>query len=110
MNAYEGLGAPGLLICLTVMHLFGHVLPWAALLLMVIRPQGGSLALGLALAAVTCQIFQRIMLASRFRLPLLTAPLHALGVLGMVLVQWDSFRLHRSGRRAWRGRVAGASA
>jgi len=48
------------------------------------------------------------MLATRFKLPLPTALLHPCGVLMMVLVQWDSFRLHRAGKRAWRGRVAGA--
>ena len=109
-NAYEGLGSPGLLIFLTVMHLLGHVLPWIALLALIIRPQGITIALGLAIAAAACHLFQRALLARRFGLPLLTAPLHVFGVLGMVLVQWDSFRLHRSGQRAWRGRVAGASA
>lgn len=105
-NAYEGLGSPGLLVFLTVLHLLGHLLPWAVLFTAIFFGTGFSLILVLAAAAIGIQIAQRTVLARRFRLPLLTAPLHPLGVLAMVLVQWDSYRLHRTGKRSWRGRGA----
>lgn len=108
-NAYEGLGSLGLLIFLTIMHLLGHVLPWLALIFLLATGRGISLDAGLALLACGCHITQRAMLSTRFALPLLTAPLHPLGVLAMTLVQWDSYRLQRSGRRSWRGRIAGAA-
>lgn len=107
-NAYEGLGSPGLLVFLTVMHLLGHVLPWIAVVGLAVSGEVASLGFVLAVLACACQVAQRLVLAGRFRLPLMTAPLHPLGVVMMVLVQWDSYRLHRSGRRTWRGRVAGA--
>jgi len=106
-NAYEGLGSPGLLIFLTIMHLLGHVLPWIAAVWLILDAVA-FLPLILAGAACACHVVQRGMLATRFKLPLPTALLHPCGVLMMVLVQWDSFRLHRAGKRAWRGRVAGA--
>ena len=109
-NAYEGLGSPGLLIFLTVLHLLGHVLPWLAALVLLVAGEAASLPFALATLAIACHAGQRLLLARRLRLPAITALVHPLGVLMMVLVQWDSFRLHRSGKRAWRGRVAGAEA
>lgn len=109
-NAYEGLGSPGLLVFLTVLHLMGHVLPWLAAVALLATGAEFSWALVLALAACACHVVQRGLLAFRFGLPFLTALFHPLGVLMMVLVQWDSYRLHRTGKRAWRGRIAGAGA
>lgn len=105
-NAYEGLGSPGLLIFLTTIHLLGHVLPIVAVVALLISGSGFTLAVGLGLAAYACQVAQRAALARWFGLPLVTAPLHPLGVLAMIVVQWDSFRVHRAGRRSWRGRTA----
>lgn len=107
-NAYEGLGSPALLIFLTLMHLVGHILPWLAILALIIDGRASSTPFALAVAACLTHLVQRFLIASRFRLPISTAPLHPVGILAMVLVQWDSFRLQLSGRRAWRGRVAGA--
>jgi glycosyltransferase involved in cell wall biosynthesis len=108
-NAYEGLGSVGLLVFLTVMHLAGHVFPWIALAALVLAGAWGAPALWLAAAATACHLAQRTLMARRFQLPILTAPLHPLGVLAMVLVQWDSYRLQRAGKRAWRGRTAGTA-
>lgn len=107
-NAYEGLGSVGLLAFLTVLHLLGHVLPWIVAAILLARGQAVSAAMLLAVLAIACQLAQRLLLARRLELPILTAPLHPLGVLTMTLVQWHSYRLHRSGRRTWRGRTAAA--
>ncbi len=109
-NAFEGLGSLGLLCFLTILHLIGHVLPYVAFIALLALGRLGSVAGALVLLAIACHLAQRLLLANRFRLPTLTAPLHPIGVLGMTLVQWDSFRLQRIGRRSWRGRTApGAS-
>ena len=109
-NAFEGLGSLGLLCFLTILHLIGHVLPYVAFIALLALGRLGSVAGALVLLAIACHLAQRLLLANRFRLPTLTAPLHPIGVLGMTVVQWDSFRLQRIGRRSWRGRTApGAS-
>ena len=117
-NAYEGLGSIGLLVFLTVLHVVGHVLPWLVVigagLLLASRPAGvWPLGLGdpwaglLALLAIATAVSQRAMLAVAFRHPLWIAAAHPVGVAMMTLVQWHSFALHVTGRRAWRGRVQG---
>lgn len=105
-NAYEGLGSVGLLSFLTVMHVIGHLLPWVAAVALLVSGKAASLAMVLALACIGSHLAQRLLLASRLKLPALTALVHPLGVLAMTLVQWDSYRLHRMGRRSWRGRTA----
>jgi glycosyltransferase involved in cell wall biosynthesis len=110
-NAYEGLGSFGLLLLLTVLHAVGHLLPWAYLIAAATEPAWRNpWAIGLSLAAIALALVQRAMLAKRFRHPLWVVPLHPLSVLLMTLVQWDSLRLHLTGRRSWRGRVAGETA
>ncbi|MCA9288575.1 MAG: glycosyltransferase [Phycisphaerales bacterium] len=117
-NAYEGLGSVGLLVFLTVLHVLGHVLPWLVVIgagvLLVSGPTGAwPLGLGdpwaglLALLAIAIAVAQRAMLAVAFRHPIWIAVVHPVGVAMMTLVQWHSFALHITGRRAWRGRVQG---
>ncbi|MEZ6235683.1 MAG: glycosyltransferase family 2 protein [Phycisphaerales bacterium] len=117
-NAYEGLGSVGLLAFLTVLHAVGHLLPWLVVigagLLLASRPTGvWPLGLGdpwaglLALLAIVIAVGQRAMLAVAFRHPIWIAAAHPVGVAMMTLVQWHSFVLHVTGRRAWRGRVQG---
>lgn len=105
-NAFEGLGSVGLLVFLTVMHLVGHLLPWVAAVVLLALGEAFSLAMVLALLCIAAHTVQRLLLAARLKLPALTALLHPFGVLAMTLVQWDSYRLHRSGKRSWRGRTA----
>lgn len=130
-NAYEGLGSPGLLIFLTLLHALGHVLPWLVVAVAAIDrtigvPTNLAAAFGLrhrladrtalvfAACAVIMAIVQRLVLAQRLRqgkLGFLAAFLHPIGVIAMTAVQWYSLFLHLTGRRAWRGRLAtGASA
>ena len=110
-NAFEGLGSVGLLCFLTVMHLLGHILPWAVLLGALAGVIEARLTISLAGAIVAMNLLQRLALSRRFRQPLWPAFAHPLGVLAMTLVQWHSLALDLMGRRAWRGRagVSGAA-
>lgn len=105
-NAYEGVGSPGLLIFLTLLHLGGHAAAW------IIWPL--ALAMGWspliwapALAACVLQLTQRAMIARRVGHAWASVWLHPIGVTLMTAVQWWSWHLQRAGKRAWRGRVQG---
>lgn len=120
-NAFEGLGSIGLLGFITLVHLLAHVLPWVVVLLWVFIPafvtaaphdepsMAGFAATGLVFAAlaVLANILQRTLLMVRFRQPIVGVLLHPIGVLLMTAIQWRSWWLHITGRRVWRGRVAG---
>jgi len=106
-NAYEGLGNLGLLAFITVWHLVGHLVPWAVCLSWDSRSET-SVALVLAVAAITCALTYRTLLCLRFRQSWLNVPLHPISIATLTAVQWWSLWLHRTGRRGWKGRVAGA--
>ena len=116
-NAFEGLGSLGLLIFITVWHLLGHLLPWVVITAAVAqmltqsdasreRPQT---ALILALLAVASGLLYRVLLAARFRQSWLNVPLHPISIAMLTAVQWWSLWLDRTGRRGWKGRVAGST-
>lgn len=104
-NLYEGLGSPALLIFLTLVHLLGHLLPWPGLALALVAQPPRHAAAGLFAAAIALALTQRLLLALRLRHSVAGALLHPLGVLMMTAIQWHSYALYRTGRRAWRGRV-----
>lgn len=104
-NAFEGLGSLGLLVFVTFLHLIGHILPFAVLLAALTPLRPAPLELFAALAAVLIALAQRTLLARRFAHHPLTIPLHPVGVALMTIIQWRSYYLHRTGRRAWRGRT-----
>lgn len=107
-NAFEGLGSMALLLFVTVLHLVGHVLPPAYLIAAAAVPAWRDpLAIGLAAGAIAIALLERVLLARRLRQPLSTALLHPVAVPLSIAVQWRSWWLHRTGRRQWRGRVAG---
>lgn len=96
-NATEGMAKPIALPVWTAVLAGGQVLP---LVLMLASP---SWQAGLALAA---GVGTRLVLAARFRQPLVSALLHPLGVLALLVVQWFSLvRAWRGGRATWRGRA-----
>jgi len=112
-NAFEGLNSIGLLIFLTVLHVVGHLTPWAILPAAALADPIRTTPAALAGVAIACALAQRIVLAARLRHSLLGAVLHPLGVALMTLIQWRSLFLHLSGKRSWRGRTlapAGSSA
>jgi len=108
-NAFEGLGSVGLLVFITVYHLLGQILPWIAV---GVAAATGVWSLGAALAggAIACALLLRLLLARRFRQSMANIPLHPASILVLAAVQWWSLWLHRTGRRGWKGRVAGARA
>ena len=116
-NAFEGLGSLGLLIFITVWHVLGHLLPWvvitAAATQMLTQSDASrerpQTALVLAVLAVVCALLYRALLAARFRQAWLNVPLHPISIAMLTAVQWWSLWLDRTGRRGWKGRVAGST-
>jgi hypothetical protein len=96
-NATEGMAKPAALPIWTVILGGGQVLP---ALLMVLAPSAP------AAAALLCGIGLRLLLAARFRQPVLSAVLHPLGVAGLLGIQWWSLlRAAGGGKATWRGRA-----
>jgi len=108
-NAFEGLGSEALLIFLTITHALAHVLPWIALPTLLIIDRSSTTPIALAAAAVTIALVHRIILAARFQQPWIAVPLHPIAILFTILIQWQSWRLHRQGNRSWRGRTTSAA-
>ncbi len=110
-NAYEGLGSLGLLLFITLWHVVGHIVPWVVLLWIVLRPgdnRAETLSAGvLAVLAIGCALVYRTLLCLRFRQSWLNVPLHPVSIMALGAVQWWSLWLDRTGRRGWKGRVAG---
>ena len=96
-NATEGMAKPGALPVWTTILGGGQVLP---AVLMLAAPSGP------AALALSASIGLRLLLAVRFRQPLVSALLHPVGVLGLLAVQWWSLlRAARGGKATWRGRA-----
>ena len=108
-NAYEGLGSPVVLVVFTVLEAFGILLPW--IWLPVMLAQGtAAMPLGptvLASFAIGAQLVQRTLLARRFAQPWECVALHPVTIALLLAIQWRSWWLHLTKRRAWRGRTAG---
>jgi hypothetical protein len=96
-NATEGMAKPIALPVWTCILGGGQVLPVALLLL---APDPA------AAVALAGGILMRLVLAWRFRQPVISALLHPLGVVGVLIVQWASLLRALRGRPAtWRGRA-----
>ena len=96
-NATEGMAKPLALPVWTMILGGGAVLP---VLLLMTRP-GPLTAL-----ACFCLLTTRLILAWRFRQPVISALLHPVGVLALLFVQWAALLRAASGRPAtWRGRA-----
>ncbi|MSR33401.1 MAG: glycosyltransferase [Phycisphaerales bacterium] len=106
-NAFEGLGSMTTLLVFTTLHVLGHVVPAALLVAWLFGMQLSTVALGCLLAASLAGIVTRALLARRFHQPWIGVALHPVAMLLMTVIQWRSWWLSRTGRRAWRGRVSG---
>jgi glycosyltransferase involved in cell wall biosynthesis len=117
-NATEGLGAPKRIVPLTAILLLGQVLPvvvwtmWlAAWVSMIVagatyddRPWAIRMTLLLGIAA-TSSYLPRLLAARRFRQPLLSALLHPVGIVLLLILQWYALVKQVFGRPvAWRAR------
>jgi hypothetical protein len=96
-NATEGMAKPLALPFWTALLGGGAILP---VLLMVTAPSVP------AAAACGCLLTLRLVLAWRFRQPILSALLHPVGVAALLALQWAALIRAASGRPAtWRGRA-----
>ncbi|MEQ8769774.1 MAG: isopentenyl-diphosphate Delta-isomerase [Phycisphaerales bacterium] len=105
-NAFEGLGSVVLLSVISVMHLFGHVIPWVVAPVLIVT-RADDAALAWSVTAVGAGAIERVLLAVRFRHSVVLALLHPISIVAMTAVQWWSYVLHVRGERSWRGRTAG---
>ena len=118
-NATEGLGAPARILPLTILLLLGQVLPviaaalWLAFWVsnMVVgatfddRRMAAIVSVLLALAVVAIYL-PRLLAVRRFKQPLLSALLHPLGIILLLVVQWYALAKQIFGRPvAWRARA-----
>ena len=106
-NAFEGLGSMTTLLVFTTLHVLGHVVPVVLLVAWLCGMQLPQIALGCLVAALLAGILTRALLAIRFHQPKIGVALHPATMLLMTVIQWRSWWLARTGRRAWRGRVSG---
>jgi glycosyltransferase involved in cell wall biosynthesis len=104
-NATEGMASPKAIGPWTALLLGGQVAPYLLL-------AGGWVAgagpgfLAPAAAGVALAALPRLVLAARFRQPLLGALLHPVGVLQVLAIQWYALLRTRTGKPvAWKGRV-----
>jgi len=109
-NAYEGLGSPLVLVVFTVLEAFGILLPWIWVPVMLLVHGTESMPTvptALASFAIGAQLAQRRVLRSRFSHPWECVLLHPVTIVLLLAIQWRSWWLHLTKRRAWRGRTAG---
>lgn len=106
-NATEGLAAPGTIVPMTALLLGGQVLP---IILLVLSPRLSSTGFLLAVAASTLAFVPRFAAVWRFKQPLGSALVHPLGVLALLLIQWQALFRHLAGKPSeWKGRRYGAA-
>lgn len=103
-NAYEGLGSPGLLVFLTLLHLTVHIVPWLLLPILLMTGAKGS-ALVLVSMVILLQITQRLLLTNRFDHSAVLAFVHPASIALLTVLQWHSYLLHRRSDRTWKGRT-----
>ncbi|MFM1883484.1 MAG: hypothetical protein RJA05_1893 [Planctomycetota bacterium] len=109
-NAYEGLGSPVLLLFVTLLHGCAVLLPWLTLALGLAGVAMAPWVPWVAALTIVAGFAQRIVLARRFAHAWASVALHPVGILMLTVIQWHSLWLHLTGRRAWKGRTAGAPA
>jgi hypothetical protein len=118
-NATEGLGAPVRIVPLTILLLLGQVLPVIAAALWMAfwvsnevvgatfdDPRMAAFVTGLIVLAVVASYLPRLLAIGRFKQPLLSALLHPVGILLLLIVQWYALVKQVLGRPvAWRARA-----
>jgi hypothetical protein len=101
-NAVEGMATPKRIIPFTLLLGGGQVLPLVLLIVSVTR---SGPVLSLALLAVIFSYYPRIVASQRFDQPLLSAILHPIGVLLLLVLQWTALIKSWFGRPSfWKGR------
>jgi hypothetical protein len=103
-NATEGLGAPQTIVPMTLLLLLGQVLPP---LLVAVGLAGwiSTAALWSAGVATGLAYLPRLIAVRRFQQPLDGALLHPVGILVLLIIQWQALlRLLRGQPASWKGR------
>ncbi len=105
-NATEGLGAPAVIVPMTLLLLGGQVLPFVLLALspvLNLSLSAGSVAI--LVVAVTCGYLPRVIAAWRYRQSPVSVIFHPLAVAVLELIQWTALvRDLFSGKSSWKGR------
>jgi hypothetical protein len=102
-NATEGLGAPKVLVPMTLFLLIGQILPFVLLSAAPWLPLNVT---WLALAAAITSYLPRLVAMVRFRQSIVGAFLHPIGVLILLAIQWYAMTSLLIGKpRGWRGRT-----
>lgn len=102
-NATEGLGAPGAILPMTALLLGGQVMPFVLIASAPWLPAG---TLQPAIAAAMLALLPRLIAVARFRQPVLSALLHPIGVLALLIIQWRALAAGMLGRPSeWKGRA-----
>jgi Glycosyl transferase family 2 len=100
-NATEGLAAPGTILPITVLLLFGQIAPFALLFL----TAPGSWAFYFSALGGGLALLPRVMAVQRFQQSWPGALLHPLGVLWLLGIQWQALLRKILGRpMQWKGR------
>jgi Glycosyltransferase like family 2 len=108
-NATEGMAKPVALPVWTVLLFGGHVLPW--ILLAMALAAGSPETVALTMLACALPLAARAAQALRCKEPLGAVPLHPVGVLALLAIQWSALVRRRLGIRTdWRGRAYQAQA
>jgi hypothetical protein len=103
-NAIEGLASPRVIVPSTLLLLAGQVMP-VILCLLALEGLVSSTAGWVSLAAVVVGLFPRLVGTWRFQQSWLGALLHPLGILLLVVIQWQAFFRWLLGCPAgWKGR------
>jgi len=102
-NATEGLAAPGIIVPMTALLIGGQVLPFV---LLAFAATLSATGLVLALLAAALAFLPRLVAARLFRQPLGSALLHPLGVVALLVIQWQALIRQRAGKPSvWKGRT-----
>jgi glycosyltransferase involved in cell wall biosynthesis len=105
-NATEGLAAPARIFPFSFFLFFGQVLPLVLLVFVVGYAGLHSMAGILALGATTACFVPRLLAVLRFRQRLLSAILHPIGVLLLLVLEWYALGRKLAGKQAtWKQRA-----
>ena len=106
-NATEGLGAPGLILPVTVLLMLGQVVPFLALGYIFLDDVAASpLFRSVLLASCLLALMPRVLCAWRFHQSWLSVLLHPIGVALLLMIQWQAWWRARCGRpMEWKGRA-----
>ena len=104
-NATEGLASNGMILPATLLLGLGQVGPWVVMVVALMSEGNGSLAFALGWLGTFPGLLVRLAGVKRFGQPVVGALLHPVGVLLLLVIQWQARVMAWMGIRfAWRGR------